>query len=448
MLYFCLIVLFSASLRLVNLDLIEFKTDEAVNLFLSSRPFFGEPFPPGGTVSSIGLLNPPFFNYLLFLLANFSLDPRSVSFLIALLNSLSIGFFFLIIKKYYSFKIALISSLFLAVSPWMILFSRKIWAQDFIFPLALPLFLSLHKIILEKGKKSWFIFGLFLFLLLQLHQALLFFLLPLTLWLLVKYGKNGFSYFSLGSLLALLPLLSYLVYIWANFITNNLDAFLVSKQYFSPVFSPELFLRPFQIVGQGNFQFVLGSDMLTLAKNFPLLYKLRPLFYLEYLLLALGFFLFWQKYPALRNFLYFSLLLPLFYFFFHIEPFMHYFLILTPFLFLCLGIAFAYFLDCKSKLVSYTAIVILFFLVILSLSFQNSIQELLIKQGGFRGDYGTAFLVLKKINEEKFLLKKQTGRNYEEQLIVSFIPEEMLCNTTLPVARMIYPSTVQKSFCP
>ena len=65
LLLFLFIVAASAIFRITNLNLIEFKDDEAINLFLAARPLFGHPFPPGGTVSSIGLLNPPFFNYLL-----------------------------------------------------------------------------------------------------------------------------------------------------------------------------------------------------------------------------------------------------------------------------------------------------------------------------------------------------------------------------------------------
>lgn len=65
LIFFLIIILSALIFRITNLRLIEFKVDEAINLFLASRSLFGQSFPPGGTVSSIGILNPPLFNYFL-----------------------------------------------------------------------------------------------------------------------------------------------------------------------------------------------------------------------------------------------------------------------------------------------------------------------------------------------------------------------------------------------
>src|SRR3989344_36197 len=154
-LLFIIIFFVSAIFRLTNLDLIEFKTDEAINLLLASRPLFGHSFAPGGTVSSVGILNPPFFNYILFPFTFLTLDPRGISFFIGLINSLAIAFFFLAIKKYYGTTIAFITTILIALSPWSILYSRKIWTQDLLFPFFIPLFFSIHKLILEKKMFYW-----------------------------------------------------------------------------------------------------------------------------------------------------------------------------------------------------------------------------------------------------------------------------------------------------
>ena len=82
--YLLLIVLaLSLLFRITNLDLIEFKADEGINLFLASRPIFGHGFAPGGTVSSLGVTNFPLINYLLLPLVMISKDPRIISFFIA-----------------------------------------------------------------------------------------------------------------------------------------------------------------------------------------------------------------------------------------------------------------------------------------------------------------------------------------------------------------------------
>src|SRR5690349_5815798 len=112
--FFAFIVLLSGFLRLIYITAIEFKVDEAVNLFLSSRILFGHPFPPGATVSSFGILNPPLFLYVIFPSVLISTNPMFVSAGIAIINAFAVGFYYLTIKKYYTKSIAVFSSLLLA----------------------------------------------------------------------------------------------------------------------------------------------------------------------------------------------------------------------------------------------------------------------------------------------------------------------------------------------
>lgn len=73
-LFFLIIVALSSIFRLTNLDLVEFKADEASNLLLATRIFFDHPLPYAGTATSVGILNPPFFIYLLIPLTLISLQ--------------------------------------------------------------------------------------------------------------------------------------------------------------------------------------------------------------------------------------------------------------------------------------------------------------------------------------------------------------------------------------
>ena len=218
---FLLILLLSLIFRVTNLGLIEFKTDEAINLLLASRPLFGHPFAPGGTVSSIGILNPPLFTYLLFPLTVISLDPRWISFSIALINSISIAFLFLVIKKYYNKNIALISTILMAFSPWAIIYSRKIWTQDLLIPFFVPFFYSLHKLLIEKKQIFWIPYAIFALFLIQLHQIIIVFIAIITAFLLLQKIKINVKYILVGSAIGIVPLIPYALLTKSSQVTQS-----------------------------------------------------------------------------------------------------------------------------------------------------------------------------------------------------------------------------------
>lgn len=428
---FSAIVAGSAVFRLTNLDLIEFKADEAINLFLASRPLFGHPFPPGSTVSSIGILNPPLFNYLLLPLAAISTDPRIVSFFIALINSFAAGFFFLVVRRFFGKTEAWLAGLLLAFSPWAILFSRKIWTQNLIVPLMVLLFFSLGKIVAEQKKKYWIPYLATTLFIIQLHQSAGFFLILLNLFLFFQLKKDksvfSFRYILTGIILGALPALPFLIYLAQN-ISVNPEAILVAKERFASAFHPQIFLRPLQIANQGNFYFVLGQDTLIFKNLYPLAYHLRVLFYLEYLLIPLGVIVFWQKYPCWRFLSGAVLILPFVYFLLHFEPFVHYFLVVAPFLFLFLAHGLV-FLRSAGK-------IILTALIIASLAYNTAFFKLLESQQGFRGDYGPIYAT-SAAEVEKKLLPYKNDPHYQEMFLAGFLPIRYWYGF-LPVPQMLY----------
>lgn len=430
-LLFLLIFLTAGLFRLTNLDLIEFKADEAINLFLASRPLFGHPFPPGGTVSSIGILNPPLFNYFLFPLVAISTDPRIVSFFIGLINSLAVGFFFLVVRRFFGKTEALLAGLLLAFSPWAILFSRKIWTQNLIVPLMVLLFFSLGKIVVKQEKKYWIPYLATTLFIIQLHQSAGFFLVLLNLFLFfqLKKDKSVFplKYISIGIILGILPAFPFLIYLAKNLLANP-EAILVAKERFVSVFHPQIFLRPLQITNQGNFYSVLGQDTLAFKNLYPLAYNLRVLFYLEYLLIPLGVVTFWQKFPQWRFLIGAVLGLPFVYFWFHFEPFIHYFLVITPFLFLFLASGLV-FLKSAGK-------IIFIALVITSLAYNTAFFKLLKNQQGFGGDYGPVYSA-SAAEVKKRLLPYEKDPYYQEMFLASFLPTQYWYGY-LPVPQMLY----------
>lgn len=429
-LIFSIIFLFSLVFRVTNLDLIEFKTDEAVNLLLSSRPALHQSLPPGGTVSSIGILNPPLFNYLLTPLTFFTLDPKFFSLFIALVNALSIAFFYLIVKKYYGQIIAFTSSVLFAFSPWAILYSRKIWNQDLLVPFFILMFYSLHKIISDKKNIFWLTFALSSVFLIQLHQASFLFIALILLFIWLQKIKINIKYVLIGTILGLIPLLPYMSY-EVKYGYPDFKALFSSQQRLSSERSISHLLRPMQITGQGNFAFILGADLDTFIKRFPIVNIVRKIFYIEYILLIIGSLIFLKKFTTFRFFAYSSILLPFVYFILKIDPFMHYYIVTLPLLFLFLGAAFEFLLKRENKLLKALSISLFLSLVTSSFVFNFYFFRLLSDQGRFQGDYGDSLK-----NSENHI----NYTNYNELFLAQFIPLNYSFGYN-PFAKMVYKDT-------
>lgn len=437
---FILIVLFSFIFRITNLNLIEFKTDEAVNLLLASRPLFGHQFAPGGTVSSVGILNSPLFNYILFPFTLLTLDPRGISLIIGLINSVAIGFIFLIIRRYYGITTAFIAGLLLAFSPWAILFSRKIWAQDLLIPFFVPFFYSIHKLVMEKKNIFWVPFVVFSLFIIQLHQPSIIFITLLTASMFFQKVKINLKYIILGVLIGIIPLIPYLVYEFKNN-CPDCQSLIYARNKLSFRYSPELFFRPLQIVSQGNFRFILGNDTLTFAQKFPFVDTLRRVFYFEYLLIPIGIFIFIKKIKNLKFLAYSTITLPFIYFLLKFEPFMHYYVIIIPLLFLFLAVAFNDFLFNKQNLfLRLGSFFVLSLTIITSILFNISFFNLLKQQGRLKGDYGLAFFSTQKEIEEKLASYKKR-QNYYEIYLASFIPLNYMYGYQ-SLGRMIYQNSI------
>lgn len=432
---FLLVVFLSTIFRITNLDLIEFKIDEASNLLLATRPMFGHPLPYGGITSSIGILNPPLFNYLLIPFTLISLDPKVIVAIIALINSLAIGLFFLIIKKYYNNVIAFIAGLIMAFSPWLIIFSRKIWPPDLIFPLSVLLFLSIHKIIIDKKTIFWIPFVLSSLFLIQLDLSSVFFILLISAFFFIQKPQLNWKYIIIGLILGILPMLPYLVYEFRNNCPDCLLLLTLNKSL--DIRSPEVFLRPLQILSQGNFKFILGNDTLTFFTNFPLAYKLKFIFYIEYLLIPIGMLLFWMKNKDLRFIIYAILGLPILYFIFKLGSFMHYYVILIPFLCLFLSISFYSLIKSKNYILRYLSIIMLLGVVLYSTIFNFYLFALIRKQNGLNGDYGASFnKTLPSVEQQ--IVKYKHRKDYQE-ILLSFYIDLSVMRGISPFAVMIYP---------
>lgn len=411
-----LLIITSSFFRISNLNLIEFKADEAANILLAAQPILGHPLSPGGTVSSLGILNPPVFNYFLLPILFFSFDPRVITFFIALSNIIAIIGLFLIIKKYYSTQTAFISSVLISLSPWAILYSRKIWMQDLLLPFIALMLLSIHKLIIDKKEHYWLLYGLSSALLIQLHQISIIFVLIISIFLILKRVKINLKFLILGTAIGLLPLMPYIIYEFSNNFPD-LKSILDTKSKLSPNYSWQIFIRPLQIMNIGDFRFILGDDTLTFAQKFPLIYKARQILYIEYLLLPLGIFIFIKKNKQLSFLAYSAILTVIAYFILKIEPFMHYFIIIMPLLFIFTSTAISELISSKRFSIKALGTIIFVLIILSSLSFNKAFFDLISTQGGLKGDYGATLEkqgkeILTKLNDKNPDIKEKALSNY------------------------------------
>lgn len=125
-LFLAILLALAAWLRLSHLDLVSFTADEGVHsLFamnvswLMNMPLVGLP--------SVGIRNSAFFIYLLSL-PNFIIrDPLAGVAFIALLNVAAVYLSFRLAEDCFGTAAGVISGVFVAVSPWMVLYSRQAW---------------------------------------------------------------------------------------------------------------------------------------------------------------------------------------------------------------------------------------------------------------------------------------------------------------------------------
>ena len=202
------IVGLAALLRLSFLGLIEFKGDEALTV-LSLKQFWQQPqLIQAGLVSSTGARNFPLFQYLLIPMAGLSTDPRVISGFIGAVATIMIGWFFVASRREFGEKVGGIATLLLAVAPYPVLYSRKIWAQDLVWLLAIPIYILLLRIRRGEGE-PWrlVVLGLLLMLQSQLHASGVFFLLMVGCYAVLK--RVRWRWLGAGMIVGLIPALPY-----------------------------------------------------------------------------------------------------------------------------------------------------------------------------------------------------------------------------------------------
>ncbi|MDP6792630.1 MAG: hypothetical protein QF660_01110 [Anaerolineales bacterium] len=129
------VLVFAGILRMAYPGFSEFKADEARLYQLAYELASGKQIPLQGIGSSIGLPNFPLSTWIYALPIWLWRHPYAPTFFTGLLNTFAVLSCWLFARRYWGVRTATLSAFFFAVSPWAVIFSRKIWAQNL-----LPLF--------------------------------------------------------------------------------------------------------------------------------------------------------------------------------------------------------------------------------------------------------------------------------------------------------------------
>ena len=181
-----LLLIAAAVLRMGWPGLTEFKADEARLLALALDMAEGQ-FALRGISSSVGFPNFPASVWIYSIPLFVWPHPYAATIFTGLLNTAAIAASYWFVRRYWGISAALAATLMLTVSPWAIIFSRKIWAQNL-----LPLFIVGWAIgaalaFVERRQKYIWLHFVCLALSVQIHLAAIA-LVPVTVILLIIFG--------------------------------------------------------------------------------------------------------------------------------------------------------------------------------------------------------------------------------------------------------------------
>lgn len=396
------ILLSAAFFRVFFLNLIEFKSDEATTVYQTVQFFINPHIIQRGLISGIGAYNFPLFNYLVILLTVFSRDPQFISLLIALLNTILVAIFYLVIKRYYDQVTAVFAAFLLAFSPWAIIFSRKIWAQDLILLLFIPFFVLLHELIIKKKTQFTILLFTLLVLLIQLHASGLFLAVATVIVFFILRVKINFWQMLIGIVLGLIPAIPYIVFqLTANPSCPDCEAF-VKYQQSEHSFDIYSLIRPFQLMNGQGYHFVLGNNYADFIFFFPFLNTLKYFFLSSFLIPLAGiFFILTKK----RNYLFlilYLIIIPLLYFVTRTTPYMHYFVLLIPIVATIYAISFSgFYYLAKTRLLKIVIVLIFSCFVASNIIFLYSFYQYLSFSKIINGDYGPIFSYTQELKNKK-----------------------------------------------
>lgn len=288
-----LVLLAAAVLRMGWPGLTEFKADEARLLSLALEMSQGR-FALRGISSSVGLPNFPMSVWLYALPLLIRPHPYAATLFTGLLSTLAVAGTYWLARRYWGVTAALAAAVMYALSPWAIVFSRKIWAQN-LLPVVVIGWAICAALAFVDGRRPFVALHLLLLAVaVQIHPAAVG-LVPATLVFLVVFRRNvAWRWVAVGIVLALItaaPFLWYLGGLWRSGEAITLGA----GRVVGGLSAESLRLAATIAVGRGV-EALAGEEFARRALNLPLL----TLAYSVWIAL-IGLGILWVGVQVLRN---------------------------------------------------------------------------------------------------------------------------------------------------
>lgn len=206
------LLILAGVLRMGWPGLTEFKADEARLLSLALDMRQGA-WAVRGISSSTGFPNFPMSVWLYALPVWVWPHPYAATLFTGLLNTLAVGGGYWLARRYWGVGAALAATVMFATSPWAVMFSRKIWAQN-LLPLFVMVWVISAALALVEGRRWWLaVHVVCLAVAVQIHLAAIA-LAPATLVLLIVFRRRvDWRPLAVGVLLSLLLAAPFLVYL-------------------------------------------------------------------------------------------------------------------------------------------------------------------------------------------------------------------------------------------
>jgi len=228
------IVALALLLRVGWPTLAEFKRDEATVVHRALAIAYEGDLPASGVDTSRGMANLPLTLYLLAIPLRLWRDPLAAVLFTGLLNGLAVWACYGLGRAYFGRSVGLLAAFLFAVSPWAVVYGRKIWSQN--LPLVTLGFFAALLAAVVRGK-PWALVGAFVGLaaLIGLHLGGLAFI-PILVIAVLLYRKQVTRWpFLAGLALFLLALAPYGIHDalhgWSNL--RNLMRFAGGEGHFS-----------------------------------------------------------------------------------------------------------------------------------------------------------------------------------------------------------------------
>jgi len=212
--YLVAVIAIGSILRLIWFDLMEFKFDE-VEMLRLTRHWLETGIPQHGMLSGVGIRNPPGFVFFLLPVMAVTASPLIAGLWVAVLNIAAIVLMAILGRTIGAPRAGLFGAMFMAAHPWLVLYSRKIWAQSVLPLLVTALLVVMCHCMRAKRSRSIFWVPVLACLTWQIHYSAYAVIALVFLWLLneLRLQRLNVRMLLLGLLVGAIVLAPYISYL-------------------------------------------------------------------------------------------------------------------------------------------------------------------------------------------------------------------------------------------